>query len=193
MKRQKRPYDNSKRAVASEETRKSITDAARELMAGVSYFDISLEDIANQAGVSRQTIYFQFKSKRNVLLALADGLGTAWLDNFPAELPLSELRPALKRLAALYRREADLLRNLYAQAVYDAEFAAALRGQAERQRDYLKTLVAAWPLSPGWTTDAAADWLYATTGFGLYETLVLERGWPDTQYIEYVLGALPFG
>src|SRR5437762_3276245 len=51
----------------AEATRTSILDAASSLIVESGYHSISLEDIAEKAGVSRRTIYDQFGSKRGVL------------------------------------------------------------------------------------------------------------------------------
>src|SRR5580704_11662422 len=71
-----RCYDMSQRQVVVDQTRAKIVEAARELIAaddGVAGF--TMEAVARQAGVSRMTVYYQFKSKVGLLEALCDSLG----------------------------------------------------------------------------------------------------------------------
>ena len=68
-----RPYRLGQRQAAVDGTRARILAAARDLLAaeaGVSAFTV--DAIAEQAGVARMTVYYQFESKRGLLEALFD-------------------------------------------------------------------------------------------------------------------------
>jgi AcrR family transcriptional regulator len=68
----KRRYRMGARAEAAAETRRRILDAAREsFMAAPFYDDVSLEQIAERAGVALKTIQRRFGSKDDLLLASA--------------------------------------------------------------------------------------------------------------------------
>src|ERR1700722_12365070 len=62
-----RSYDNSRRTEAARQTRGSRVDAARDLSTESGYPATTLAAIASRAGVSVQTVYFQFGNKLAVL------------------------------------------------------------------------------------------------------------------------------
>ncbi|PRY10562.1 TetR/AcrR family transcriptional regulator [Kineococcus rhizosphaerae] len=51
---------------------RAILDTAERLLGERSYADVSVDDLARGAGLSRPTFYFYFPSKESVLLALLD-------------------------------------------------------------------------------------------------------------------------
>ncbi|WP_432564445.1 TetR/AcrR family transcriptional regulator [Kineococcus sp. SYSU DK003] len=51
---------------------RAILDTAERLLGDRTYADISVDDLARGAGLSRPTFYFYFPSKESVLLALLD-------------------------------------------------------------------------------------------------------------------------
>lgn len=70
----KRPYRMGARAEAAEQTRLRILDAARELFTAAPFFDeVTLEQIAERAGVALKTVQRRFNSKDELLLACAQG------------------------------------------------------------------------------------------------------------------------
>src|SRR5262249_9711035 len=74
------PYNLGQRQDASEETRRRIVAAARDLLADESGPPgFTVETVARRAGVARMTVYYQFRSKRGVLEALFDDLANRGL------------------------------------------------------------------------------------------------------------------
>jgi AcrR family transcriptional regulator len=67
-----RVYRLGKRGIAAAETRQRIMDAARELLFTTELRELSLHDVAADAGVTRSTIYQQFGSKGELLLAVVN-------------------------------------------------------------------------------------------------------------------------
>ncbi|MEZ0165831.1 TetR/AcrR family transcriptional regulator [Kineococcus sp. LSe6-4] len=55
-----------------DERERAILDTAERLLGERSYADVSVDDLARGAGLSRPTFYFYFPSKEAVLLALLD-------------------------------------------------------------------------------------------------------------------------
>ena len=85
-----RPYRLGQRQAAVDGTRARILAAARDLLAaeaGVSAFTV--DAIAEQAGVARMTVYYQFESKRGLLEAL--------FDHFASRGLVQPLRAAFER------------------------------------------------------------------------------------------------
>lgn len=77
------------------ETKRAIQDAAVKLFAGKSFEEISIEDIASEAGIGKTTVYGYFATKNEIFISYCDEeLGHAFAqlqstDN--AEKPLLDL------------------------------------------------------------------------------------------------------
>ncbi|MET0900125.1 MAG: TetR/AcrR family transcriptional regulator [Mycobacterium sp.] len=82
---QPRPSRGRRSARPSGEDREqAILDTASRLLQERSYADISVDDLAKGAGLSRPTFYFYFPSKEAVLLTLLDPLIQQADTGFPA-------------------------------------------------------------------------------------------------------------
>ena len=196
----RRRYNLKKRARSAEETRVRIIEAARTLLRESSYSDVSLDRIAAEARVSRQTIYVQFGSKRGVLQALVEHIeresyGVAIREGLEGiHDPVYTLHNSIKHQANFFERNADLLRTFYAQAVSDPDFRAVWEDRLQERWDALNWLVE-WiardgRLAEGWDAKEATDWLWSLTGFRLYEELVIERGWSAEQLARHGVQAI---
>ena len=72
--RSKRRYHMASRALSAAATRQRILEAARELFLGApSFDDVSLEQIAERAGVALKTVQRRFGSKGALLVECAQG------------------------------------------------------------------------------------------------------------------------
>ena len=199
MTERQRRYTLRKRAQASEETRQRIVAAACSLLEHAGYHQVSLDELAQAAGVSRQTIYVQFGSKGGVLQAVAEYIEHASLENLMPELlasptPLAAFRHACERIVAFFAQNAAILRNLQAQTIYDVEFAAFLRSKQNEiwhnTRRSIEWLALEEGHPSGWSIDEATDWLWMLSSFEMYDKLVNERGWSTEQYIRRIMDAL---
>ena len=63
----KRKYDSSRRQAQARETRRLITEAARNLFFDRGYSGATIDAIAQTAGVAAETVYAIFGSKRKIL------------------------------------------------------------------------------------------------------------------------------
>ena len=96
----------------------AILDGARELFEVKPLSQVTTDELAGAAGLSRSSFYFYFDSKQAVLNALLEGLSAelraendAWLDaTGPAE---PALRQATAHLVALWRTHGGLLRQAW--------------------------------------------------------------------------------
>jgi len=70
--RAKRPYTSRRRKEQATETHLHILEAARRLFADRGYTGTTVEGIAREAGVSTETVYSIFGTKRNVLYRLVE-------------------------------------------------------------------------------------------------------------------------
>lgn len=70
-----RPYDQRLRAHQARKTRGDIVSAAHALLDDQDAPQLTLEEVARAAGVSRATVYNQFGSRRALLAAVFEDLG----------------------------------------------------------------------------------------------------------------------
>src|SRR6056297_2960850 len=64
----KNPYDNTRRRLRAEETRQSIISALGSLWNQYAISDITLDMIADEAGITKRTILRKFGSKENLMV-----------------------------------------------------------------------------------------------------------------------------
>ncbi len=110
-----------------EEVRDTLSTAALELLDGRSFKDVTVDDVARRAGLSRPAFYFYFRDKHDLLMALtadlADGLyreADRWWHGGAGE-PRSLIREALRGAASVYARHAGVVRAATEVATYDPE------------------------------------------------------------------------
>jgi len=180
-----------------DETRLRLFDAARGLFLTRGFHGVSLEDIAEAAGVSRQAVYkSHFSSKADLVLELARHTHVAEkLDELiqPTREATSGLAMLEASIAAIVRIQVklhDLAVMLSTAARTDAGAAAAWRERMEGQRGGLRaalTRVAAeGRLNPGWELEQAVDVLAVLLSTDSHHQLVVERGWKPETVIEKV-------
>jgi len=88
------------------ETLQRITEAGTRLFLAHGYEGVTLDAIAAEAGISRRTFFYYFKSKDEILLAMQAGLGdmlAAALEQAPpGQRPLQAVRHAMLRISGTY-------------------------------------------------------------------------------------------
>ncbi len=115
----------------------AILDGARALLAERPLSQVSTDELAAAAGLSRSSLYFYFESKQAVLAALLDRLtdelveeNAAWLDSDgPAE---PALRRAAEHSVALWRGSGFLLRQAWHCDASDSQLVAWREQVVER-------------------------------------------------------------
>ncbi|WP_163512516.1 TetR/AcrR family transcriptional regulator [Fodinicola acaciae] len=115
------------RARAAERTRANILVAARRQLIAAGFRNLSLEQVAADAEVTRVTIYRKFGNKLGLLDAVAEDLSqraglvtgvraAAALDN-----PVAAFRAMVAELCRFWRTDPDLFRRLIGLAAVDPE------------------------------------------------------------------------
>jgi AcrR family transcriptional regulator len=180
----------------AEVTRSRILNTASSLIVEGGYHGISLDSIAEAAGVSRRTIYDQFGSKRGVLEGIVKRIGEEGLPELRATVsqakgPVEALRSALPLSVAFTDRYVSIVRIFYAQAINDPDFRAAWEYAEQSRWNDLHRIVE-WldregHLAEGWTHDHATDWLHSLTSFRLHDELVVNRGWTQEQLAQMIM------
>lgn len=119
------------------QTRDELTQAALELSERGPFRDLTVDEIARAAGLSRSAFYTRFRDKHDLLLtAVNDVAGRLhemadrwWHGQGP---PADRVRRALEGVVAVYAERAALLRVVTEVATYDAEVREVWIGIVER-------------------------------------------------------------
>ncbi|TNC23681.1 TetR/AcrR family transcriptional regulator [Amycolatopsis alkalitolerans] len=125
----RRPYRMSSRAQAAEKTAERIVDAAVDLFWQHPADDISLDEVARQAGVTVQTVIRRFGGKYGLLAAAAER-ETERVSRQRGEAPVGDISGAVRNLLDHYEELGLPVLRLLAQE----DRSAALRELADRGR-----------------------------------------------------------
>ena len=95
------------------ETHNRIQDSAKKLFIARGYEATTLEDIADAANISRRTVFHYFKSKDDILMSMAGGMGDALAQGLRArpagKSPLATMIDVLEGIAAAQPRDELLI------------------------------------------------------------------------------------
>jgi len=115
----------------------AILEGARALLETRPLSQLTIDELAGAAGISRSSFYFYFDSKQAVLGALLDGISEElaadngpWLDGTAPDEPA--LRAATAATVALWRTHRGLLRQAWQGDTGDAQLLAWRTGVLER-------------------------------------------------------------
>jgi len=200
LKTKKRSYKSSLRQRQAGDTRRRIVEAAQQLLKSLGYGGMTIEGIAQRAGVSAQTIYAIFKSKTGILTALLDRsmFGPDYDEVVRQTLSTSDPENRLRSAASVARqlRSAqsaafDLMRG----AGVVAPELAKLEQQRERlryagEKGVINFLRDSGSLRPELTDKTARDIFWMLTGGDVYRMLVRERGWSPQKYEDWLADTL---
>ena len=198
-----RPYDASSRRESAARNRAAVLAACRELLFRDGYHRMTVRSVAEQAGVSPETIYKAFGGKPGLMKALWDV--TLAGDDQPVAIadrpqmrdvqlaadPVEKLRRwagfvsgANQRLAPLY--------GLLAQAGHEVTQLLATTQQERLTgvRALVTHLADSGLLAAGRDPATAADACWALTGPRLFLDLTTDRGWQPDQYEDWLTSML---
>jgi AcrR family transcriptional regulator len=199
----RRPYDASRRQDAARRNRAAILDAFRDLLVRDGYSSTTIRAVAEQAGVSPETIYKAFGGKPGLVKALWDV--TLAGDDEP--LTMAQ-RPALLEVwrtrdqhakvrlyAAFVRGVNERLASLFTLLSQADPEAAQVLDDSEAERltgvtAFVTHLGDQGALHPGVSTGQAADACWALTGPQLFTKLTIGRGWPPGTYEDWLADIL---
>ena len=187
----KRPVvSRAERALA---TRRRMLATAHDLFLQQGYAATTVEQIAADAGVAVQTVYYTFRTKGLLLRELvevtaagqelaAPVMERAWArEMLSATSAQRILALAVEHGTAIYQRVAALWPAVHAAAAADPDVATywnSVRvGRREGQRQMVIRIVELDALRPGLDPERATDLVVALHSHDLYRTLVIEAGW----------------
>jgi AcrR family transcriptional regulator len=194
----RRPYDSSRRQAQARQNRAAVLDAARRQFLERGYAATTIADVADEAGVSAQTVYKVFANKAGLLKAVIDVAIVG--DDEPVPLMEREFvqrniaEPDPRRKLAQYARHFRVtaarsmpLANVARQAAAADPSAAAVYAQLQRERltgmgAFAAHLAAGKHLRRGLSADDARDVLWTYTSTEVYDLLVFQRGWSPARF-----------
>jgi AcrR family transcriptional regulator len=183
----------------SADTRARILDAAWARVLEHGTGGVSVKAIAADAGVSRQLVYFHFRNRAGLLTAMARhrdeagafGRGVAAARALPSVAALDRL---LRDWCVYLPEMLPVARALEAAHVTGDEGGTAWQERMDELwrviRHAVRRVAGDGRLAPDWTTDSAADWIWARIQPSTFAHLVHERGWTPEQYTERTVTGL---
>jgi AcrR family transcriptional regulator len=196
----------TRRAEQARATRRRIIDQARELFLRQGYAATTLEQIAAQAGVAVQTVYFHFGNKATVLkeivdvLAVGDDEPIPMLDRDWVQQVRDEpdgrraLAIWLSNSRAIFTRVAPIMKIVRDAAGADPEMAAQWQTNQQQRltahRTLAQHLAEKQALRPELPQDQAADIIFSLISLEVYLLLTAERGWTPTQWEHWINNTL---
>lgn len=178
-----RAYDMSRRARAVDAARAQALSAAYALLSDPKSRELSLDAVARAAGVTRATLYNQFGSRAELLVAIFRELGQRMKAERISEAmrlpePEQALSATLRESTRAYAREQQVIRKLFAFAALDAEMQIEIERSERKRRQSLvqlaERLVARGHTNS--TAESAAELLASLTSFQAFEAFTFDAG-----------------
>lgn len=196
----KRTYNSTVRKDRAKKTRSQVLAAAKELLETKGFDLVTIENIAESAGVSVPTVYGLFQSKRGILKAILDEAvsheeyETLIQKGFAETSPAKQVANAATISRRLYDAERAQINLLRGVSVLDSSFKELEQEREERrylrQEKSLTDFAKKVGLAKGLSLSKARDILWAFTGRDLYRMLVIERGWSSDEYEKWLAEVL---
>lgn len=196
----KRQYDSSRRREQARQTQRAVLKAAHDLFVRQGYGRTTIADVARAAGVSAETIYAAFKNKATLLHRVWDvtigGDDEEVVFHERAEIMAIRAEPDLDKRFMMHarmstataRRIAPLVLAVRGAAGTEAS-AAEMLAEMNRQRYAGMGVMAAEAAKTGQlgvSEQECRDVVWAMTDGTLWHQFVLERGWTDEQYADWL-------
>jgi AcrR family transcriptional regulator len=202
----KRKYDSTRRQMQACATKMQVAEAARSLFFEHGYVDATIEAIANQAGVSKETVYSIFGNKQTILAFLLD------VSVGGDELPLPVIQqPATKaimqdtdqkRQISMFAQECGKILSRAAPVFAIMRTAANTEPEIRKRVHHLHKerlgnmtsffhhVAANGPLRDGLNEKRAGEIVWALTSPELFDLLTTELGWSRGKYTEWLADIL---
>jgi len=170
----------------SERTREDILDKAWDLVAQGGA-DVSMADIANAVGITRQSIYIHFKSRGGLLDALVKRADEREkiIENLEQAIETTSARERLDKCLTIWFDFIPVIHpvatDLIALRKHDADAAFAWNDRMKDLHELFHRLTDSLArdekLSPFWSASDAADYLWVSVSVQSWDLLVGDRGW----------------
>jgi AcrR family transcriptional regulator len=190
------------RAAGVQRTRQGILDAARRHLIESGYHRLSLEEVAADAGVTRVTIYRNFRSKLGLLDAVAEdladrsGLVAGMAAAADADDPVQAFTAMVRELCRFWSTDPEVFRRLISLAAVDPEAQSVVAGREEWRYQQIaaavRRLSRAGRLQAPFTARQATAVIGAATGFPACDEVATRLG-TDFRRLDRILLPLLVG
>jgi AcrR family transcriptional regulator len=171
----KRSYTMGARAQAVEETRRRILDALFELASERTFPDISLDDVAREAGVSVQTVLRQFGSRAALFEAnIEDALRRVTEER---ATPVGDVDAAVRVIVDHYERRGRTALLMLAQEKSDPQVGRITERGRQMHRRWVEGVFAPFAAADSSTVDL----LVVATDVYTWKLLRHDRGLSRSQ------------
>ena len=196
----KRAYQSPIRQKQADETRANIAEAARKLLEKHGYAGMTIEAVAQEAGVASATVYAVFGSKTGILIEVLNAarFGESYQDLVREAFQTADPRERIKFPARIARRiyeseheVLDLLRGAGAVAPVLAKRES--EGECmryEAQQGMIQFLIQTGSLRSGLNEKRARDILWSLTSRDLYRMLVRDQRWTAQEFEDWLANLL---
>lgn len=203
-----RSYRSRVREAQARRTREAILDAAKRRLLSAGYTGTTIASIAEEAGVSVDTIYKTFGGKPGLVRAIYER-GLTGRETVPAYERSDRMRTHETDPKTIIRKWGILTAEVAAEvtpirlliraaAATDSDMTALLRDinneRLKRMRHHARFLGDRGYLREGVTVGQATDIMWTCSSAELYELFVLQRGWSLSRFGRFVadlmIGAL---
>lgn len=177
-------------------TRAALLEATRAILEEQGVKALTMESVADRVGISRRGVYRHFETRSELLIALyeyvneVEGLQESTRVVWEAENSVAALEQWAYHLVRFRTRVMAVAYAIDRARHYDAD--AAAHWQVVTANWYRAcTRLANWlaeehQLAAIWTTNSAADMLYALMSFDIMTLLTNDRGWSQERCSQYM-------
>lgn len=139
----KRSYVQTARARSAQENGERILAAANDRFTSAYYDDVTLDQIAADAGVTVQTVIRRFGSKEGIVRSLTE-LVTERVLTQRGSAPVGDLRQAVANLVEHYECEGDMVLHLLRQELRVPAYAEVTERGKRLHSDWCDRVFAPW-------------------------------------------------
>ncbi len=181
----RRPYRQTARALATEQTGARILDAFERRIRESWFDEITLEQVAQDAGVTVQTVIRRFGGKDGLLEAAWQRLEEEIRERRQA--PAGDVRSAVRAIVEDYEHVGDLVMRALAQEERQPAFKATNDIGRAHHRGWIEAAFAPWLAGqPRETQQRRVDALVAATDVYLWRLVRRDMG-RSTRHVEAVM------
>ena len=201
----KRGYDMTRRRAQAQATRQDVLDSAGRLFTANGYAATTVDQIAADAGVSRETVFKAVGTKRQLLQLWVEREAAgadepvpirqqAWMRQLSQTTQKRrQVEIAVVAACRIQERAGHALDVLRAAAHADPEIAALWDTARRQRREDVRAVTSLLSRTAAGTTAPsreAVDVMYALTSPELYDLFVRESGWRRDKYEQWLVDAV---
>jgi AcrR family transcriptional regulator len=186
--RKKRPYSLGKRLERSGQKRTKILSVLRKQLESNGFANLTLESLARESGVTRQTIYNLFATKSGLLEALFDQIAIeGGMERMREVMRMPNPETILPRFIEIFStfwaKDRMLMRRIHGIAAIDPEFGAVVEARNKRRMFAVTRVIGMLDQRYGAGESVGKDTriaiLHALTSFEFFDALAGSKGSVD--------------